>query len=71
MGGWEPVVAIVSGHMEQLRVFGHDRISPGCGLDNTGEVTLLTARLRILDGQTHEVSPEVLAPVLVDFFLDA
>ena len=29
------------------------------------------ARLRILDGQTHEVSPEVLAPVVVDFFLDA
>jgi pimeloyl-ACP methyl ester carboxylesterase len=26
------------------------------------------ARLQILDGQTHEVSPEALAPVLVEFF---
>jgi pimeloyl-ACP methyl ester carboxylesterase len=26
------------------------------------------ATLRILDGQTHEVSPEALAPVLVEFF---
>jgi hypothetical protein len=26
------------------------------------------ARFRILEGQTHEVSPEVLAPVLVEFF---
>ena len=26
------MAAIVSGHMEQLRVFGHDRISPGLGL---------------------------------------
>jgi pimeloyl-ACP methyl ester carboxylesterase len=27
------------------------------------------ARLRILEGQTHNVSPEALAPVLADFFL--
>jgi pimeloyl-ACP methyl ester carboxylesterase len=26
------------------------------------------ARLRVLDGQTHNVSPQVLAPVLVEFF---
>ena len=26
------------------------------------------ARLRILDGQKHEVSPEALAPVLTEFF---
>jgi hypothetical protein len=26
------------------------------------------ARLRMLEGQTHDVNPGVLAPVLVDFF---
>lgn len=28
------------------------------------------AELRVLEGQTHEVQPEALAPVLVDFFAD-
>jgi len=27
------------------------------------------ARLRTLDGQTHEVAPEALAPVLAEFFV--
>ncbi len=27
------------------------------------------AQLRILDGQTHEVNPEVLAPILAEFFM--
>jgi pimeloyl-ACP methyl ester carboxylesterase len=29
---------------------------------------LPTAEFRVLDGQTHDVDPDVLAPVLVDFF---
>jgi pimeloyl-ACP methyl ester carboxylesterase len=29
---------------------------------------LPNAKLRTLEGQTHDVAPEVLAPVLVEFF---
>lgn len=29
---------------------------------------IATAELRVLDGQTHDVSPEALAPALADFF---
>ena len=29
---------------------------------------LPTAEFRVLDGQTHDVDPDVLAPVLIDFF---
>jgi hypothetical protein len=31
---------------------------------------LPNAKLRTLEGQTHDVTPEVLAPVLVEFFTD-
>jgi hypothetical protein len=29
---------------------------------------MTSAEFRVLDGQTHEVSPAVLAPVLAEFF---
>jgi len=44
--------------------------SPAFMLDAAQEAAhaLPGAGLRILEGQTHDVAPEVLAPVLVEFF---
>jgi hypothetical protein len=35
---------------------------------NTLAKTIAGAQLRTLEGQTHDVSPQALAPVLVEFF---
>ena len=48
----------------------NDQVGQAVGALMAGNDALPDARYRTLPGQTHMVKPQVIAPVLTEFFLD-